>query len=227
MIRKRILTILILLTFNSSFSQDKEVYLSYSLLSMNPDSLRADSIKRVNAFPEYFRSYYFELNEQELNVDTVIGIKKHYQKPFLREFREPRDWGFILHGPIISTNTLVPINDIYVKMDRLFQPENYFGFIDNQLRFYEQVSWNQCGADTWRTHVSADRKAMLFHSTQCVSPREELVSFYYYYFDGNLIVVSDNYRFYTTEVELSAFSNMNFVPKEVQMMLELEDYIKN
>ncbi len=227
MIRKLTFTWLILISFNPSFAQNEDLFRSYLLGNMNPDSLRADSIKRVNAFPEYFRTYYLELNSQNVNVDTVIGIKKHYQKPYIREFLESENWNSIWHGAIISTDTLVTTSDIYVKMDRLFQPENYFGFIDNQLRFYEQVSWNQCGPDTWRTHLSADRKAILFHSTQCVRPREELVSLYYYYFDGNLIVVGDNYSFYTTEVELSQFAQMSFVPEQVKMMLELEDYIKN
>lgn len=229
MIRKLIFNGLIFITYSIGLAQNPEIYvLPFPNQKLNPDSLRADSIKRIVAFPEYFRPYIQELSHQESNLDQVIRIKKDYkdhQYVFVREFLEPMNP--LMFGTPISTDTLILNDSIRKKLEHIIRHENYFGFTNGKLTLTEQFSIKQLENLTTHTFISADRKAVLFYeSVDSNWRREEYPMLYYYYYEDILVAVGISDRVFTTEVELSQFANMKSLPGIVSGMFELEEYMK-
>ena len=231
MIQKLIFISLFFIAFNDSFAQKQEVYsLSFPNQKLNPDSLRADCIKRIGAFPEYFRSYARELGNPESKPEQIVRIKRDYkysgdyQIMFVREFLDPLN--SLPFGTPISTDTLLLNDSIREKFDHIIRHENYFGFTNGKLTSAEQLTIKQLENITAHTFVSADRKAVLFYESADSKWQGEAYPVLYYYYEGMLVAVRISDLIYTTETELSQFSNMKFLPGMVTLIFELEEYIK-
>lgn len=227
MIQKLIFINLIFIAFNCSFAQKRDLPWQFQNQKLNPDSLRADSIKRINVFPEYFRPYVSELSHREFHVDQVIRIKKEYKgydDVFVREFLEPMNP--LMFGTPISTDTLLLNDNIRKKLEHIIRHGNYFGFTNGKLTLAEQLSIKQMENVTTHTFVSSDRKAVLFYESVDSKWQEEEYPKLYYYYEGILVAVRISGLIYTTEAELSQFSNMRSLPGMVALIVELEGYIK-
>jgi hypothetical protein len=225
MIRKLILTGLVFSVFNVTFAQRQE--LTWKFQDLNPDSLHADSIKRIDAFPEYFRPYVQELSQLELHVDQVIRIKKDYKDyhvVFVREFLEP--WNPFMFGTPISTDTLLLNDSIRKKLDHILRHENYFGFTNDKLTFATQLTIKQLENVTVYTFISADRKAILFYESVDSEDPQKYFPMLYYYYESVLVAVGISERVFTTETELSQFSSKRSMPQIIAILFELEEYIK-
>nr|WP_294861159.1 hypothetical protein [uncultured Fluviicola sp.] len=226
MIQKLIFNGLILIAFNCSLAQKHEGFTwQLQTQNLNPDSLRADSIKRINAFPEYFRPYVQELRHQAPALDAVVRMKREYQDLFIREFLTP--WDPIVFGTPISTDTLILSDSIQQKMQSFIHDKCYFGFRNSRLSLVEKTTYNQRGGVTWHIFISADQRAVLFYvSNDYSDAMEDNSKFYYYYYENGLVAVRVPDRVFTTETELSQFADMKSLPGIVALMFELEEYIK-
>lgn len=220
MIRKLVLNSLLFIAFNCSFAQDLQLFPDPKL---NLDSLRADSVKRTQTFPEYFRGYFQEFY-QPSNLDQVIRIKKEYPDVFVREFRKVST--LMMFGELISTDTLVLSDSIRKKMRNFILGENYFGFRGGKLFRVEQLTYMQRENEIHNILISADRKAVLFYEETSGLNSIKGENNLFYYYEGALVAIGTSHSILTTETELSRFSTVKSLPKVVVIALELENEIK-
>lgn len=191
---------------------------------LDADSLRADSLQKIAAFPEYFRPYVQELKREEWSLDQVICIKRSYPDRFVREFRKGS--APFVFGELIAVDTLLVDASVSERMNQLIHHEGYFGFRKTKLNQVALVSYNQRGSVTLNVLVSADRKAiLLYQSTDYLNaPGDDLNR--YYYHEGVLVAVQVAAgSIVTSESEWIRFPAMRSLPEFVYMIFELEGEI--
>lgn len=189
----------------------------------NTDSLRADSLQRIGAFPEYFRLYVQELKKEEQSLDQVVCIKRRYPDVFVREFRKGRSP--LMFGELIAVDTPAFSDNTREKMKQLIHDEGYLGFRNAKLNQVELVSYNQRGSVTWSALVSNDRKAILIYLSTDYLNAPGFDPNWYYYHEGVLVAVQDACSIVTSEHELSRFLMMRSLPEFVLMVFELGNQI--